>query len=142
MNKGYTFIELICVVIIVGILAGISVPQVKNVFLGVQLESTAQELRSFMDYVRQRSFLERVVIRIHISPDEAEYWAAESGSVKRLKTFRIPSGIHIESDKEEIFFYPDGKSDKADIRLEGPSGRNILLTTRGILGGVKVVYER
>ncbi|MFA5363201.1 MAG: prepilin-type N-terminal cleavage/methylation domain-containing protein [Candidatus Omnitrophota bacterium] len=142
MNKGYTFIELICVVVILGVLAGVSMPVLKNVFLGVQLESTAQELCSLMDYVRQRSLLERGIIRIHISLDKAEYWVTADGSTKRLKTLRVPSGINIESDKEEICFYPDGRIDKADIRLAVSSGKNVLLTTRGVLGGVKAVYEK
>jgi prepilin-type N-terminal cleavage/methylation domain-containing protein len=142
MNKGYTFIELICVVIIIGVLAGVSIPVIKRVFLGVQLESTAQELRSFMDYVRERSLLERVIIRIHIPLDKAEYWAAADGAAQRLKTFRVPSGIRIESDKEEICFYPDGRIDKADIRITASSEKNILLTTKGVLGSVKAVYEK
>jgi prepilin-type N-terminal cleavage/methylation domain-containing protein len=142
MHKGYTFIELICVVIIVGVLAGVSMPVIKNVFLVAQLESSAQELRSFMGYVRERSLLERVIIRIHIPLDKAEYWAVVDGATRRLKTFRVPAGIHIESDKEEICFYPDGRIDKADISLTVSSGKNILLTTRGVLGGVKVVYEK
>ncbi len=142
MHKGYTFIELICVVVIIGVLAGVSMPLIRNVFLGAQLESSAQELSAFMDYLRQRSLTESAVIRLHISPDSAEYWAAVNGAPQRLKTRRLPSGITVESDLEDIYFYPDGRIDKADIRFTVSSGGIILLTTRGILGGVKIIHEK
>lgn len=139
---GFTLIELLFVIIIIGILIGVSLPRLKESYNGIQLNNFSRELQDLMNYLRQRAIVERTVISLNFDPDKDEYWAMKKGAETRLKTYHIPGGIKLETDKTEIFFYPDGQIDKVTVEIINPAKQNITLTTKGIFGGAKILKEK
>ena len=66
-----------------------------------------------------------------------------TGRRKELSIFSkwiegIPKGISIKGDKEEIYFYPDGHSDKVIIELENQSGEQLTINVRGYMGNAEI----
>ena len=138
--KGLTFIEILFVIIIIGILTGISLPQFRKTFNTLQLNSFSREFQAFMNYLCQRSIVEGKIIYLNIDIDNGkrEYWAQVKGEINRLKTYKVPDQMKIETQQKQIMFYPDGSIDKTTIKLINPDNRYVNLTTKGVFGGVKL----
>lgn len=142
--KAFTFIELFIVIIIIGILIGISLPSFKKTFNNLQLNSFSQEIQAFMNYLHERSIVEGKIIYFNIDNEKKEYWAKIKDTKARLRTYFLPRGIDIEiikkadTDNKQIIFYPDGQIDKVSIKIAGPDKQGIILTTEGMFGKIKI----
>ena len=137
-NRSFTFIELLLVVVLIGVAAGVSIPYFRKTFSDLKLQSFAGDLQTFMNYLRERSIVDGQIIILAIDSEKKEYWAQAKDAQDRLKTYRIPPEISIESSQKEVFFYPDGTIDKVTIKLLNHNERAISLTTEGVFGGVKL----
>jgi Tfp pilus assembly protein FimT len=141
--KGVTLIELFLVIIIIGVLVGISLPSLKATFNNLRLDSFSRELQSLMNYLHERSIVEKKVIYLNIDNNKKEIWAEIKGeqAQTRLKTLGFGDDIKIETDSEEIIFYPDGEITKATIEVRNHYNQKISLTTKGVFGGVKILPQ-
>lgn len=137
-GKGLTFIEILLVVIIIGALIGISLPNLRKAFDNLQLNSASQDLQSFMNYLRQRAIVEGKIIYFNIDSENKECWAQIKDATARLKSLALPPDIGIETDQKQILFYPDGRIDSVTIKLIQPNNQNVILTTKGVYGKVKL----
>lgn len=140
--KGFTLLELLFVVIIMGILAGVSLPQFKKNFAASQLNSFSRDLQGLMNYVHERAVVEGKIFFMNLDNGKREYWVTAKGYTLRLKSYRLPEGISVQPDQDEILFYPDGNIDKVDIKVTNSQSQAITLTTKGIFGGVKLLLEK
>lgn len=140
-HRGFTLLELLFVIIIIAILATISSVSFRKTFNSLQLNNSALELQSFINYLSQRAVVERKNIYLNIDDEKGEYWAMVKNEEKRIRTFTIPAGIKIETETKQIIFYPDGTIDSVIIKLINPKGQCISLTTEGVFGGVKIQYQ-
>lgn len=139
--KSFTFIEILFVIIIAGILLGVSLPAFRKTFNNLQLNSFSRELQSFMNYLSERSVVEEKVIYLNIDNGQRECWAQVKNETNRLKTYRIPPDIEIEATQEQIAFYPDGSIDKINIKIINRDSQYFNLTTEGVFSGVKLQTE-
>lgn len=145
--NAITFIELLLVIIIIGILIGVSIPSFRKTSNRLQLENSARQLQTVMNYLHQRSIIEQKIILLNIDNEKKEYWAQIKDTSTPLKTYPIPSDIFIEiikksdTDNKQILFYPDGQIDKITIKLTNREKETISLTTEGVYGGVKMVSQ-
>lgn len=137
-RNGFTLVELLFVIIIVGILIGVSLPNFRKTFNNLQLNSLSPQLQSFMNYLCQHSIVEEEIIYLNIDNDKKEYWAIKKNGQTRLRTYKVPKEIEISTSQKQIAFYPDGNIDKVEIKLAGPDKQSVILTTKGVYGGVKL----
>lgn len=138
-NKGFTFIELVLVTIIMLILLGFSTPFFKKPFANLQLKRTTQDLMQLMRYVQAKAIAQRELHQINLDFSKSSFWASikkddSSGELRRLsgrwgKTFQTPEGISIASESSVITFYPNGSSDKAEIKISNITGEAFIITT-------------
>jgi prepilin-type N-terminal cleavage/methylation domain-containing protein len=143
--QGLTFIEILIVIIIIGILAGTSSPRLRKTFNYLQLNIFSRDLQNLMNYLQQRSIVEGKIISLNIDNTNKKYWAKIQDSETPLKTYTMPEGIKIEiepkreiDDTQVIYFSPDGQIDKVTVEISNLTNQNIILTTKGVFGGVKV----
>lgn len=136
--RAITLIELLFVIIIIGILIGISIPNFRKTFNSLQLNNVSRELLAFMNYLSQRSIVEEKVIFLNIDSENKEYWAQVKEDEKRLKSYRIPNEIEVEAKQDKIAFYPDGNIDNVEIKLVNIDKQSLTLTTKGVFSGVKL----
>jgi len=141
-RKGLTFIEILLVIIILGILIETALPRFKKSFRSLQLNNFSKELQLFMNYIFQSSIAQGRVITLNIDKEKKEYRAEVKGSAEKLKTFPIPEGIELETEKKEILFYPDGTSDKVTIKITNADSQSVTLTTKGVFGGAKIETKK
>ncbi len=143
LPKAFTFIELLIVVIIIGVLVGLAVPNFRSTFSSAQADSFSRQLQSYMNYLRDKSVVEQKVIYLDINTEKKEYSAWMQGAAEPFKTYTFSQDISVEISKKsnaespEIYFYPDGRIDKMDLTVTA-GNNNIVLTTEGVFGKVKI----
>lgn len=135
---GFTLIEILFVVIILSILIGFSIPQLKNTYDNLQLNNFSKDLQSYMNYLCGQATVTGETIYLTIDNDNKKYWATVAGDKSRLKTVTIPDGIELVADEKQIAFYPDGSIDKVAIKLSNGDKGYVSLTTKGVFGSVKM----
>lgn len=141
-GKGLTFIEILFVIIIIAVLAGVSLPSLRKAFDNLQLNNVSQDLQAFMNYLRERAVIEGKVIYFNIDNENKECWAQIKDAPGRLRTLSLPYDIGIETDQKQILFYPDGRIDNVTIKLIQPNNQNVILTTKGVYGRVKLQTQQ
>lgn len=140
-RRSFTFLELLFVIAIIAILAAASIPSFRKTFNGLQLNSSAFGLQSFINYLSQRSVAEGQTVYLNINGNNGEFTAQVKGEERIFKNFRLPSGIRVETDKNKVIFYPDGSMDKTTIKLISQDNRIATMTSKGVLNGVKIQPE-
>ncbi|GEM_PF-6383359 len=143
MPRALTFIELLIVVIITGVLVGLAVPNFRSTFSSARAESFSRQLQSYMNNLRGQSIVEQKVLYLDISADKSRFNAWRQLENIPFKAYPIPEEVSIEISKnsninnQEIYFYPDGRIDAASITVLS-GNRRITLTTEGSFGKVKM----
>lgn len=131
-RASFTLIEILIVVILLGVVAGLAVPNFSSAYNGFLLSEAAKDLSFVMRYAQDRSVIRSAKHKLVLDTQNTRYWLEETqGSTEgriaddnfvRIngrfgRDFHIPEGITVESDKTEALFYPDGKIDKIRIYL-------------------------
>jgi len=140
-QAAFTFIELLLVIAIIGILTAVSLPSLKKTFNNLELNNFSGELQALANYLRERSIVEGAVIYLKIDNENREVWAQIKEASGRLKTLQFPEGIRIESENNQVTFFPDGEIDKVRISVVSLDGQKITLTTIGVYGGFKILPQ-
>lgn len=138
--RGFTFIELLCVVIIISIATTVSLPRINNYLNNLELNSFSRDLQAVINYLCQRAVVERKIIYLDIDDDNKQYWAYDLGGSNVLKKCRIPAGIKVASGQKQIMFYPDGAVDKINIKLINRDNQAVNLTSKGVFCGAKLEF--
>ena len=142
---GFTLIELALVgVLILVIIAG-SMPLFRKTFRGLELENSARNIAKIVRYGQERAIVEANTFKINFDFDKKIYWLTQldKGEFKKIKNerfgeiFSIPEAIAIEGDKKTAIFYPDGRSEKLDIKLTS-GGESSYVTVSGRPGYVRI----
>ena len=159
-RPGFTFIELMLVAILIGVIVGISTPIFRRTFGHLQLDSTCHNIAKLMRYVQQRAVVERGAYRLKFDSSRRTYWLeverAEEGPLLKSKGFEpvkgrfgkrypIPRGISVTFREEmasAITFYPDGQADKVALYITDKKGKSYTLITERRIGRVKLVEGR
>ena len=141
--EGLTFIELLIVIIIIGSLVGLSLPNLRKSFNSIQAENFSRQLQSNMNYFRDKSVIEGKVFCFKFNNNNQQYSVGLINSTKAIKVFAIPKEITVtltkktNTDNPAIFFYPDGRIDVVTLVVNS-GGQDITLTTEGSFGKVKL----
>ena len=139
-KRSFTFIELLFVIIIIGVLIGVSLPNLRKTFNNFELNSFSSQLQTFINYLTERAVVEGKIVYLYIDNDEKLCQAKFIDQQNTLKKYTIPARIQIELDNKEgkIAFYPDGTIDKVDIKLTATDNAVVTLTTKGIYGKARL----
>ena len=157
-SRAFTLIEVLMVVLLLGVIAGLAVPNFSGTFSSFQLSETAKNIASLMRYAQDHAIARDKKIRVHFDFLSGEYWLEEkiaSADVtqeeldaadifervtgKYGRTFVIPKEVTAESENPMICFYPDAKIDKARIYLHNKHGNYFTVSTREQANDVQIL---
>lgn len=153
-RQSFTLIELLLVVVLLGVVAGLAVPNFSNTYVNFQLSETAKNISALMQYAQSRSIIKGVRHQMELDPSFSKYWLTQeasssedeegTGIFERIpgrfgRMFAIPQDIAVESEDPKILFYPDGKIDKIRIYLHNKKGDYFTITTEEQAGQVQIL---
>ena len=157
-THGFTFVEILLVVVLLAIIAGIAVPNFSSAYQNLQLKKTTEDLVFMMRYAQSRAVSKNILMRLVLDSDSAQYWLEEQISEKekdntsleegfqkfegRLgRTFHIPTDFQVQAEEEMTQFYPDGRIDRQRIYLCHKE-RCLTISTREQRGAVHIFNEK
>ena len=142
-KRSFTIVELLIVLLLLGVVAGLAIPNFSTTFENLQLSETAKNISSFMYYAQSRSIMKgkghRLVFDIahhqywledEIGNEDSEHSVFEKISGRFGRIFYVPEDIRLEADPSVIQFYPDGTIDQARIYLESQQKGFFTISTK------------
>jgi len=140
------------VIIIIGVLVGVALPQFRKTFDNLELENFTKDIYYLTGYLRESAISQGKVYCLNFASERKEFQVTyrKEGAFEALKgkfgkIYIVPQGVTIFIDSPEgaqetksIYFYPDGSIDKATIIFENRYGRRISLIIPGAGGEIKV----
>ena len=139
---GFTLIELVLVTLLVMVLAGLVSPLFKKTFRNLEAQNAASNLAKMINYGQEMAVIEKRNYRLDIDYERGGYYlmkwdeAAPSGAAyanvqgRYGRTFYIPDRFKMTSTDSNIVFYPDGRSEEAEIRIADKDGRAHIISIR------------
>ncbi len=163
-NKGFTLLELMLVVVIMGIMVAASLPVFSGVFAGTRLRTATSSLASTINFAGRLAVTERLCCRVNCDLKEGSYWltvekdpVSSPGAYSKLeghlgRVRLLPQGIKIKQfstprgvsgDGEDyILVSPNGKMEKVLLYLGNEKGETYTISISKTFGRVKTFdYE-
>ena len=145
-TAGVTLIEMLIVMAIVALIAGMAAPSVSSGLDSLRMRSTSDAIVGFLNTALARSDTRQQVVEILISPKEGTLTATSSDHIFNNR-LQIASPIRILSvqpglaaDKEEqggprrFLLYPGGAIPKITVEIANEKGRKRLISIDPITG--------
>jgi prepilin-type N-terminal cleavage/methylation domain-containing protein len=128
-RAGITLIEMIVVMAIIGLVAGISFPAMSSGLDSVRMVSATDSVAAFLNAAVNRAQRRQEAVELMIDPKENRLsaFSNDPGFTRELK---LPDGIVIESDREEI---------RRIVLLPGGSVPGIAIHLMNHRGGRRIV---
>lgn len=133
-NNGFTLLELILVLFLTGLIAGLALPFVVSTLERVKLQSEARQIASALQFARSEAVSKKSLFTFNANIDQNRYWLAipKEKEVKQSKTLdgsvRIRDYQGAEDTLTEgsfiINFYPRGNSSAGTIHLQSSAAES------------------
>lgn len=114
--RGFTLVELLVTVTLVGLVALIAVPSYTLLIQSNQIQAQAEELKSFLQYARSEAVRRGAAITVAEADDNA--WDARTNDDEALRRLEYtPEQAQIRSNLEEITFRANGIATAASLTI-------------------------
>lgn len=140
-EEGFTLIEMIIVVILMGLLAALSAPAISKSLTNLKLNTSARRLSAVLRNTRSKAIADKKNYEITFNLEEGSYSYPAGNSSKSTS---LPDGItfreieDVGNDEETIHFYPKGNSSGGKILLAAETEKFFRVEVEAISGRVKV----
>lgn len=154
LNKtpGYTLIELVAVVVLIGLFITISIPKLRETFFSSNLKSAVRGLTGTIERLRADAVREHKEFWLNFDLDSDSYWITFSGmndkEIEDATHTRLPSGVDLMDvvspagkvmvGSTAIRFSPRGYAGEAVIHLSDRSDTIYTLFLQPFLPKVKI----
>lgn len=146
-NSGFTLLELIIVLIVIGIASGIAGIYISKGRGGLEVKTFTKEISAALRYARNQAVTEKKIYCFVINRDEGKYRLyAESTDYKQVDMVMdkvIPEELKMvlqdnDSDSEVIEFFPRGNSTGGTLEISGEKGTTYFITINMVTGKLEV----
>jgi Tfp pilus assembly protein FimT len=132
-QAGFTHIELILVVGIIGIITALSTPMFLSYYQGAQLRVAAEEVVTFLNQGRQMAITQNGLICVHITSTAMHYHLGGCGGATWIGpgtdaggNIAVPQGITLLTTANPVFNYLGGTTQGATYTItHTPSSKSV-----------------
>lgn len=127
-KDGFTLLELILVLFLMGLMAGIVLPFVVSTLDRVKLQSEARQISSALQFARSEAITKKTLFTFNADIDNNQYWLATPKEKEVTQSKNLDETVKIKNYQgaEEtvsdgtfiINFYPRGNSSAGTIQLQ------------------------
>ncbi len=156
--SGYTLIELIVVIALIGIMLSFSLPRLRDSFLTDDSKKVSRWFIIKVRSLKHEALKNRKLYILHLDLGEDRMWVSHEGMSEEEREaasrsgyelpenievidVEYPDGEKISFGRADIRFYKDGYSDKVLIHLEDGDNNRTSLLIEPFLSKVKY-YEK
>lgn len=157
-RNGFTLLELIIVCVLIGTMLVVSVPSMRNSFIGDQLKTTSRKIIGFVNGIRQLAEREHQSYFLNIDKMDNRIWYEKDITIKDAEEDEEPEGLifpaeiriskiwtksegEYSDDQHRIWISSKGYMDQAVLHLEDDGNNVISLHFFPFLDSVKV-YDK
>ncbi len=127
-RKGFSLFELILVLLLITVIAGLTTPFLFKTLDRIKSQTSARSIATVLRYARSKSISEKTPYTFNANIDTNQYWinnieTEKSSEIKQLDS-RLNIIRFIDSDEEVntgpfyMVFYPQGNSSGGEILIE------------------------
>lgn len=155
-TKGYTLIELIVVMVLIGLMTALAVPRFRYAVLTDNLKTTTRKLVGLAKGLRSEAVREHQTFVLHFDLESNRFWIDRAGMTEeerilaREKASSLPRGVRIldiwlmgkgkkMAGEAAIRFNKNGYVQQSVIHLGADDGREFTLVLSPFLRRVKVI---
>jgi len=153
IKDSFTLIEILLVVILLGVIAGLVIPNFSNTYTRVQLKEAANNLSFLMQYAQNQAIVKKCNFQLIFDDERSKYWIVKQVDDEELnnsdleyrrissrfgRMVNIAPQINVETELDHITFYPDGMIQKARVYLSDNKDRYFTVSTKEQTGYVQV----
>lgn len=156
-NAGFTLLELIIVLVLIGLLLVVTVPTLRNSMIDDPLRSTGRKLIGYVSEVRGKAIREQQSYLLFLDLDENRIWSYKENEIGAGETappekgvFQIDASVNladlwtksqgsISSGVAEIWVSRQGYLDKMLIHLINDDGESLSMKVSPFLPAIEVV---
>jgi type II secretion system protein H len=128
-NRGFSLMELILVLFIVGLAASLATPYVSSSLDRIKNQTTVRKIASSLRYARTQAIAQKTLVVFNASIDNKQYWIAEAKTNEPIgNTITLGPEIRMAQFSDQnatltqgafsIVFYPQGNSSGGSFKLE------------------------
>jgi type II secretion system protein H len=142
-NKGFTLVEVLLVLVVTALLAGLAIPSLKSTLQHYRLYSTVSDFEKTVMYGRERAVMESRVLRWELDRAKSTFFLYELTPDEKDKSLApvevnhraYPKEIQIQTDvqNDEIWFYPDGSHTPFTCRFEQAGFKKVTISSKGTM---------
>ncbi len=148
-KNGFSLLELIVVLVLVALAAGVVMPSFSRGLRGLALETSGRDLITRMRHARSQAIARQKVFRVILQKEEDEtvsdYYIFANEFEQEIRKFLLPEGVSVHSEQAEfplrINFYANGRSSGALFTLKLETGREMKIWVDPITGFSRVLKE-
>ena len=155
-KKGYTLVELIVVVVLIGLVLTLAAPRLRDALTDDSLKGAARKMIGIIKNLRNEAIREQRDYFLNLEPGANRFWISygsmtdEERADAREKGASLPPDIRIHDvwikgkgkiveGATRISFTRKGYTQKSAIHLSSEDGRKLTLVLSPFLGKVKVI---
>ena len=120
--QGYTLIELIVVMVLIGLILGLVGMNFSRALPGTRLKAAVRELSSTLRYAKNKAQIKAEEVTVTIDFSSKNYWITGSKPIHLPEDIYImvidPQGEEHSEGEYKIFFFPGGRSEEHTSELQ------------------------
>jgi general secretion pathway protein H len=155
-KRGYTLIELIVVIVMIGVILTFTAPRLRDALLNDPLKAIARKMVGMIQNLRNEAVRKQQTYTLHLDLNSNRFWidtttmTEDEQAIFREQASTFPTHVRIRDvwikdegkiseGEARIWFTPMGYTQMSAIHLRSQDGREMTLELSPFIGKVTIV---